>query len=837
MSGPLILNADPVDPLGAATKQYADTKVDESLLGQPDGVATLDSSGLVPASQLPSYVDDVLEYANLASFPVTGETGKIYIAIDTGNTYRWSGSTYVQISASGANQELSNLTSPTSVNQDLVPDIDSSKDLGSVLKYWFTAFINQIFVGNLYPGRLGDKTNADSIGSTTFSSEVASQHTTIETIGDNTANSVSTGSLYLLTGNKLAGTGNSGDINIKPGTSAGGQRGKIKLRDGSEGTVGHVWTSTGVNGEGAWAEPTGGNSSLGINYILNGDAEDGTTGWATYNDGASAAPVDGTGGTASSLSLGVDPTELIRKDNHFSFTQGSGSGSAQGQGWSYDFAIAPADANKRLGVSFEYAFFTGLGNDYASGDWACFIYDVDNATLLGRIQNDDNGDIVRNGDAISKFVGFFDATDSLNYRFIIHIVTSATKSSNMRSETYFAGPVGFVPVQFQRTETINAAGSGDFTGGEFLVTRIGNAVTITTPVAITFASNSAPISAAGLLPEWARPQNSVSNVYIDGSSNTSRINLTAAGEIAFAFRNYSGTLTALTSANQTTTISYNVNDASTNIVSNTELTQKTVTVRGAGNNGAAITSNVTNINWTEIEDTHGAWNGSQFTAPKDGWYEANGAIRLVSAVGTGSVGSFINGVLEKTCAFTAVNTFYFQFNWKGKLNKGDVLSFRYDINATLSNNPITHWIQIQSLPDFTTYGVLNPNTELKESAIALTNYIIAASTWGDLTSITLEAGEWDLSGFVNMFSNGAVVGGNFQIGVSTTPGNSGAGLIIGDNSAVDFINGTSGAWVSAYCPEFTVSPTATTTYYLKCNKAGSITNLQHASKLRARRVK
>ena len=56
--------------------------------------------GKVPSSQLPSYVDDVLEFANLASFPATGESGKIYIAIDTNITYRWSGTGYAEISAS-----------------------------------------------------------------------------------------------------------------------------------------------------------------------------------------------------------------------------------------------------------------------------------------------------------------------------------------------------------------------------------------------------------------------------------------------------------------------------------------------------------------------------------------------------------------------------------------------------------------------------------------------------------------------------------------------------------------------------------------------------------------
>ena len=56
--------------------------------------------GLVPSSQLPSFVDDVLEFANFASFPAIGELGKIYIALDTNKQFRWSGATYIELSAS-----------------------------------------------------------------------------------------------------------------------------------------------------------------------------------------------------------------------------------------------------------------------------------------------------------------------------------------------------------------------------------------------------------------------------------------------------------------------------------------------------------------------------------------------------------------------------------------------------------------------------------------------------------------------------------------------------------------------------------------------------------------
>lgn len=64
-------------------------------------------NGVIPSSQLPSFVDDVLEFANFASFPATGESGKIYIAIDTNVTYRWSGTMYAEISPSLALGETS----------------------------------------------------------------------------------------------------------------------------------------------------------------------------------------------------------------------------------------------------------------------------------------------------------------------------------------------------------------------------------------------------------------------------------------------------------------------------------------------------------------------------------------------------------------------------------------------------------------------------------------------------------------------------------------------------------------------------------------------------------
>lgn len=92
--------SDANKPVSTAQQTALNLKADLTLVGAANGIAPLDASQKVPAANLPSYVDDVLEYANLAAFPGTGETGKMYVAIDTGKIYRWSGSIYVEISAS-----------------------------------------------------------------------------------------------------------------------------------------------------------------------------------------------------------------------------------------------------------------------------------------------------------------------------------------------------------------------------------------------------------------------------------------------------------------------------------------------------------------------------------------------------------------------------------------------------------------------------------------------------------------------------------------------------------------------------------------------------------------
>lgn len=98
---PLVDNtADASKPVSTLQAAAIGAKIDSSLIGVANGVVPLDGTNKIASVYLPSYVDDVLEFANAAAFPGTGETGKIYVDINTNLQYRWSGSAYVTIVSS-----------------------------------------------------------------------------------------------------------------------------------------------------------------------------------------------------------------------------------------------------------------------------------------------------------------------------------------------------------------------------------------------------------------------------------------------------------------------------------------------------------------------------------------------------------------------------------------------------------------------------------------------------------------------------------------------------------------------------------------------------------------
>jgi len=143
--------------------------------GIANGYASLDGSGKVPSTQLPSYVDDVIEVANYAALPVTGETGKIYITIDTGLIYRWSGSAYFQIG--GQDPVWGAITGTLSNQTDLQNALNA--------KVPYTGATNNVNLGEYYlaAGQINldtTPTGTAVVGSTRWNDAIGSAETLLK---------------------------------------------------------------------------------------------------------------------------------------------------------------------------------------------------------------------------------------------------------------------------------------------------------------------------------------------------------------------------------------------------------------------------------------------------------------------------------------------------------------------------------------------------------------------------------------------------------------------------------------------------------------------------------
>ena len=180
------------------------------------------------------------------------------------------------------------------------------------------------------------------------------------------------------------------------------------------------------------------------------------------------------------------------------------------------------------------------------------------------------------------------------------------------------------------------------------------------------------------------------------------------------------------------------------LVSENELSLQTVRVSGAGNGGNSITANVTNYTFTEVRDSHGAWNGTQFTAPKTGYYKAQGGIAYTAGV-SGLFYAYVDGTLSKLVSTNGNASYNFhKFDWSGYLEKGELLSFRGPA-GTLSNSTTLHWIEISSLPDYTVIGAVKEKNKIQTKTLSAD--VTTNTTISDLTFSNLVIGKWyDVTG-------------------------------------------------------------------------------------------
>lgn len=176
--------------------------------GVANGVVPLDGNALISSLYLPSYVDDVLEFDSISAFPATGERGKIYVALDSNLTYRWTGSQYTEISKSLALGETSETAYPGNKGKENRDSIDALKRAtfwgahyqsdgnvygefnGTIIRLTTNLFTPKIKIGDIYIEY--DSTN-NGLKVVKYGSDGLEQAAGLYTTGYLTAGGVGTG--------------------------------------------------------------------------------------------------------------------------------------------------------------------------------------------------------------------------------------------------------------------------------------------------------------------------------------------------------------------------------------------------------------------------------------------------------------------------------------------------------------------------------------------------------------------------------------------------------------------------------------------------------------------
>lgn len=265
-----------------------------------------------PSTAVITGVDDFTVLAQAGSLTLEADGGNVSLissggsvisTADNGYSFTTLGGTFV---AQAPSVILSNGTSTATwdgtnftIQGHLAAGTTNTYDIGLSASNIFrsarfrTVFVNDGTTGQMRVDAITGQTvpSGDSISASVNMQQTAT-HMGIYTANNSANNATVTGDIYIQTGNKTVGTANSGSIWLRPGTATG-TRGKIRKTDGTEGTTGHVWTSTDVNGNGRWSAPNATPSF----------ATTATAGGTTTLTSASATVQEFTGASAQTLRL------------------------------------------------------------------------------------------------------------------------------------------------------------------------------------------------------------------------------------------------------------------------------------------------------------------------------------------------------------------------------------------------------------------------------------------------------------------------------------------------------------------------------------------------------
>jgi len=218
------------------------------------------------------------------------------------------------------------------------------------------------------------------------------------------------------------------------------------------------------------------------------------------------------------------------------------------------------------------------------------------------------------------------------YQWVFHIAGDTASAGEFIFDEVVVTPDAIIGAGVSRNEVIDVAGSGEFNAGKIRVSLNDTGqVTINLLETLTFASNNNPISAAGLIPEWARPEDTVNNLPLQFASAVFRWDIRSDGSIQLWIRDWSGSDLARTdSGSAGYTISYNVPKPAQAMLSTTETLNEAAKFSGTHSSSVSFPDNTTveiTINQV-VWDTSGTFDPSEngYRIPDNGYYRLHGSI-------------------------------------------------------------------------------------------------------------------------------------------------------------------------------------------------------------------
>lgn len=678
----------------------------------------------------------------------------------------------------------------------------------------------------------------------------------------------------------VASIAQGGTNNGSLGVTAGGMiyTDGSKLMNTGAGTTGQIMTSNAAGAPTWQAAPAGGTNDQ-KEYVTNGKFETDVTGWTTYDD-AAAAPVDGTGGTVTTTFARTTTTaEIIRETGSGELQKDAANRQGEGVCVAFTMDRQEAAGMKATPVSFEYQTTA----NYASGDVLVYAIDVTAATVqaVQTIQSTTAGTVMASSTPTRWNGVIHPTTTNTSYKLCLHIATTNASAWDMHVDSVHVGNQNVTPgpivadlgtetwtdnetnsttsVKLSRdgqwllVEGVSTA-SGAFSQSQFQIT-IPSAYT---PDPAIYPSPTTKVHPLG----QAIFVNNGNSSYIDG-----RVYTVNANALFIGILGESGTYSAPVNTTSTAPFTWasgdkimwqarwRVSNWSASAALSTTETMLSTQVFAAYRNGALSINNnsSTTVSMDVVEiDNLNSLSSGKFVAKRTGKYLISGNVTFAASTFTS-----VQASISKNAATTVASGVNLPDTATSasqsvsippkvvSLVAGDTLELvGYQTNGgaaarSISTGAATTYLSVNELPDFSIFSVYG-QTEYSESinSTAGTNWPFSAGFWGDLTSLTLQPGEYDMTAMLETTNNGAVTTGNVAMGISTTSGNSGAGLSTGVNRAIVTNVGTTSYAYTLTVPNHRVVVTTPTTYYLKGICVNAITNFQHTGyRISARRVK